>query len=728
MNNFDDTPIRNPTDDRFGFDPFAHAISDCIRKIPKPVGSVVAIYGSWGSGKSSAINLVRNHLSNDAKDINVINFLAWMYHNEDALVVGFFKELYAGLSPVLSKQKQAATALRKLGNSLVGVENLAAASAGLFGIPFIEKATIFFFSILRCFIKPDTNTEDLQDQLAKALRQEDKRFLIVIDDLDRLSPEEALVIFRLIKSVGRLPNVMYLLAYDRDATEEALKEKFPSEGPHYLEKIVQAGFELPRPDQHRLITMMSGYLDNIASKLPDVDNVEFQDLFHSIVVPELKTPRDVIRLANTLPIVVEPVKNDVFFPDFMSLETLRIFRPGFYQAIRDNKSEIFIPPRSIPHNKRDKFTEKFFLRFLKSERQDEHERLKSVIIKLFPKLQNIFVDISRSRERQWARQRRVCLEEHFDSYFRFALSPQAIPREEIDYLLDSKRNVKEIQKRFIESIDVNQAEDRSKVSYLLEELTAYGETITAPQAERILSALFPIADKIIERNESQEIYCVHNRVRIYSLLRAFLCDRMTIDQVRRSGILLRCMKDASLQWLSDFARSAWIEHHPIDNSKPILPENIKLLTREDAETLREMARCQIEASAIDGTLIDETNLLNVLHAWNVLKADGSDEIHRFTSGAIANNQNIVKLAWAFIEKAYDSDVGIIDRAQTDGIEKILNIDEFRTRLESLATDSSLSKEEKNIIRRLLEAWETRDREGVDFGIPAWHGFCGDICS
>jgi hypothetical protein len=50
MTNFDDVPITSPDKDRFGFDPFASAISDCIRSVENPLGSVVAIYGPWGSG------------------------------------------------------------------------------------------------------------------------------------------------------------------------------------------------------------------------------------------------------------------------------------------------------------------------------------------------------------------------------------------------------------------------------------------------------------------------------------------------------------------------------------------------------------------------------------------------------------------------------------------------------------------------------------------------------
>jgi hypothetical protein len=63
--------------------------------------------------------------------------------------------------------------------------------------------------------------------------------LVVIDDIDRLSLDEALLIFRLVKSVGRLPKVMHLLVYDRQLAEKIANERFPSEGPHYLEKITQ---------------------------------------------------------------------------------------------------------------------------------------------------------------------------------------------------------------------------------------------------------------------------------------------------------------------------------------------------------------------------------------------------------------------------------------------------------------------------------------------------------
>ena len=73
---YNDAPITDPSADRFGVDPFAKALAVSIRKIGSPDGTVVALNGPWGSGKSSAVNLLLHHLKDavDAGEISIINF------------------------------------------------------------------------------------------------------------------------------------------------------------------------------------------------------------------------------------------------------------------------------------------------------------------------------------------------------------------------------------------------------------------------------------------------------------------------------------------------------------------------------------------------------------------------------------------------------------------------------------------------------------------------------
>ena len=47
--------------------------------------------------------------------------------------------------------------------------------------------------------------------LADKLSKSERRFLVVIDEIDRLTPKEIRTLLNMVKAVGRLPNVIYLL-------------------------------------------------------------------------------------------------------------------------------------------------------------------------------------------------------------------------------------------------------------------------------------------------------------------------------------------------------------------------------------------------------------------------------------------------------------------------------------------------------------------------------------
>src|ERR1700754_4585012 len=98
-----DAPIELPDEDRFGLDPFARSIATCIDAMTAPNGLVLAINGSWGCGKSSAINLIQHHLALSKKrgDLVTVTFNPWWFAGEQALTLAFFQELNADISPSL---------------------------------------------------------------------------------------------------------------------------------------------------------------------------------------------------------------------------------------------------------------------------------------------------------------------------------------------------------------------------------------------------------------------------------------------------------------------------------------------------------------------------------------------------------------------------------------------------------------------------------------------------
>ena len=60
---YGDLPISTPAQDLFGIDTFAQSLATSIRKMASPEGVVIALNGVWGSGKSSAVNLINHHLA-----------------------------------------------------------------------------------------------------------------------------------------------------------------------------------------------------------------------------------------------------------------------------------------------------------------------------------------------------------------------------------------------------------------------------------------------------------------------------------------------------------------------------------------------------------------------------------------------------------------------------------------------------------------------------------------
>lgn len=242
-----DKPISEPAEDRFGIDPFARALASSIRKLASPEGTVVALNGPWGSGKSSAVNLILYHLKDsiDAQQLVAVNFACWWFRGEEKLALAFFLELYSGLGPTLGKRFK--KALPKLGARLLKAGSVVGPGIDLAGGAGAGTVVSGAMNWVAGLVRPADSVEKLHAELAATLAEQKKRFLIVIDDIDRLAPDEALLIFRLVKSVGRLPNVVYLLVFDRKLAEAIVTERYPAEGPHYLEKIIQAGFDIPEP-------------------------------------------------------------------------------------------------------------------------------------------------------------------------------------------------------------------------------------------------------------------------------------------------------------------------------------------------------------------------------------------------------------------------------------------------------------------------------------------------
>ena len=171
----------------------------------------------------------------------------------------------------------------------------------------------------------DTRKRDLEKQLRDlAKTYSNFKVLVIIDDLDRLDPQDAIEVLRLVKAVADFPAVAYLLAYDRNVLADAIQEhRNVADGHSYLEKILQFSFKVPPLEPFKLRQWLK---DEIQELFPDEVNFESeraQAVLDTWAGRLLRTPRDVKRLLFAVRGIWKDLQSKVDLLDLVWLQMIK---------------------------------------------------------------------------------------------------------------------------------------------------------------------------------------------------------------------------------------------------------------------------------------------------------------------------------------------------------------------------------------------------------------------
>ena len=280
---------------------------------------VVAVTGEWGSGKSTILD----QLSKFAKGngVQVFKFVPWMVLNEDALVRSFLEGL---ASKTAVNKKDWRRHFRKLAKYLIRFTNNSA--------PFMKNVFDDFL---------DQTLDEVYENFKETFKKSQAPILVLVDELDRLTDQEIKTVFRMIKAIGDLPNVSYLLAFDKKRISDALSiSDSETSGVSYLEKIVQLEFTLPYLAPNRACLFLEGQLKQASNgTIDDIlhrDRIRF-DTFLSYAVPQLiSTPRDMKRLAYIWNARWNSLKDEADWLDLLGFCLLELKVPQAVNFIRDD--------------------------------------------------------------------------------------------------------------------------------------------------------------------------------------------------------------------------------------------------------------------------------------------------------------------------------------------------------------------------------------------------------
>jgi hypothetical protein len=335
--------------------PFARYLLDITMRIDVSEGAVVGLEGQWGSGKTWVFNqLIRlaNELSDESKPI-IVEFNPWMLSGSVSMVEALLVQIAAQTSgPSKDRLGEAAdlathvltyaSALGVLTHAAPAVDLLfpgaghIVALAGAAGER-IGRAkgplTKFFDAIKK---KPEAvSLPAKKSAVTGALSKYSGRIIVLIDDLDRLPPPEFAAIVQAVKAVANFPKVLYLVAYDPDIAEVAIKQALNvSDGRRFLEKVIQLALPIPPVPASRIKqTFKERLSDCIARHSAELAVEETSDLTLALPIAAavLETPRDLVRLETRLSVALPVLRSQINVADLLVAEALALRLPKFIE-------------------------------------------------------------------------------------------------------------------------------------------------------------------------------------------------------------------------------------------------------------------------------------------------------------------------------------------------------------------------------------------------------------
>lgn len=425
-----DAPIQTPEQDRFNRSGFAHRIAETIRNRTDSSSLVIGVYGAWGDGKTSVLNLIRTTLDHES-DVVCVKFNPWRVDGEPALLRNFFGALAAAMQFSLGNRRE------KIGKSLRDYGKL------LEKIPTFGTGLGTFAGVLgEKWGEPALET--LRERISTEIRAAKKKLVIFIDDIDRLEKTEIQGLFRLIKLTADFENTIYVLAFDSDMVAGAIGERFVSDpvshvkaGQSFLEKIVQVPLHLPPPNTADLekfcFECAEPALHDAQIELSQTEVNEFVLGFRSGAAIRLLTPRMATRYANALTFALGALKGEAYPVDIMLVEALRVFFPEVFEFVRDHRDVVLDRPSETAQD-RSEALEKIVRDSMPNLTAVEIASAKRLLRSLFPRTRDM--GYGYDWESTWLREKRVCSSACFSRYFSYGIGQEDVSDQSLDAALE----------------------------------------------------------------------------------------------------------------------------------------------------------------------------------------------------------------------------------------------------------------------------------------------------
>lgn len=372
-NNNSDESIYSSSEDALGRINTAERIAEMLEK-HQGESLKIGVYGRWGSGKTSLMNLVKESLQKKENFI-VCWFNPWTYHSDKDLWIGFREAIEQELIihdkgvlnfPIFRTIKAFSLRIFQHSTSKLPIGKLIDELIKNAGTP-IENE-----------IKSSIN-----NYLNINLPQ-DAKIIVFIDDLDRLDDaKRILTILKTVKEIINIDKISYVLAIDDETVSKIItKEMNLTSGNLFLEKIINYHITIDEPSVEGRMDLLQKELNKPKNQI----DIRVINNIKSYLPNNPRTLKRYLQNMNLFATILQRFESDEINLNFIYLaQILNLEFPNVYKGIlRDSGVRGMFSPSYISSKKAGLITEddaKEILNKYPVESKDM-ERAKNIIIGL----------------------------------------------------------------------------------------------------------------------------------------------------------------------------------------------------------------------------------------------------------------------------------------------------------------------------------------------------------
>ena len=313
-----DDSCRSIRQDRFGWDERVSEIANRIINEGKPT---YAIYGEFGSGKSSMLNFVAEYLRDRENDRTIIvRFNGWLPGSREDLAEHLLGDIAAECSKQYLVPGLNRTALR-LSRTLATY------------VPHMKWLTEFL---------PQETQQNVIEDAKRLLDRLPKRVVVLIDEIDRMRKDELLALLKVIRGCAPLTNITFVCAMERETIENLICKDYEDARHILFQKFFAGSFWLPKLDSAFLKAEMTEVLATALAEqgwfnADQYARKEYTNALHgywdSALAYFCTNLRAITRLENSIRNTTRPLVGEVNPVDLTLLAVLQQFAPNIYELV-----------------------------------------------------------------------------------------------------------------------------------------------------------------------------------------------------------------------------------------------------------------------------------------------------------------------------------------------------------------------------------------------------------